>query len=87
MHNTGLGTARTSLYVYPSAQSVTGVGVTANRILRIDLAPNETTFFETNYPVVLSTGDKLAVEITAPDTGGVGIGSAVNFMVNGDTDI
>jgi hypothetical protein len=87
MHNTGLGTARTSLYVYPSGETVSGVAVTANRILRIDLAPNETTFFETNYPVVLTTGDKLAVDITAPDTGGVGIGSAVNFMVNGDTDI
>ena len=87
MHNTGLGTARTSLYVYPSSQTVTGVGATANRILRIDLSPNETTFFETNYPIVLSTGDKLAVDITAPDTGGVGVGSAINFMVNGDTDI
>jgi hypothetical protein len=87
MHNTGLGTARTSLYVYPSGQTVTGFGATVNRILRIDLAPNETTFFETNYPIVLSTGDKLAVDITAPDTGGVGVGSAVNFMVNGDTDI
>jgi len=87
MHNTGLGTARTSLYVYPSSQTVTGFGATVNRILRIDLAPNETTFFETNYPIVLSTGDKLAVDITAPDTGGVGVGSAVNFMINGDTDI
>ena len=87
MHNTGLGTARTSLYVYPSGQTVTGFGATVNRILRIDLAPNETTFFETNYPIVLSTGDKLAVDITAPDTGGVGVGSAINFMVNGDTDI
>lgn len=87
MHNTGLGTARTSLYVYPSSQTVSGVGATANRILRIDLAPNETTFFETNYPIVLTTGDKLAVDITAPDSGGAGIGSAVNFMVNGDTDI
>jgi hypothetical protein len=87
MHNTGLGTARTSLYVYPNGQTVSGVGATANRILRIDLAANETTFFETNYPVVLSTGDKLVVDITAPDTGGVGVGSAINFMVNGDTDI
>jgi hypothetical protein len=87
MHNTGLGTARTSLYVYPTGQNVSGVGATANRILRIDLSPSETTFFETNYPIVLTTGDKLAVEVNIPDSGGAGIGSAVNFMVNGDTDI
>lgn len=87
MHNTGLGTARTSLYLYPSAQAVSGVGVTQYRILRVDLAPSETTFFETNYPITMTNQDKLVVEITAPDTGGIGIGSAVNFLVNGDTDI
>ena len=31
--------------------------------------------------------DSLTVEITAPDAGGSGIGSAVNFIVNGDTDV
>jgi len=87
MHNTGLGTARTSLYIYPSSQAVSGVGVTAHRILRIDLAPSETTFFETNYPITLTNQDKLVVEVNAPDSGGTGIGSAVNFLVNGDTDI
>ena len=87
MHNTGLGTARTSLYIYPSSQAVSGVGVTAHRILRVDLAPSETTFFETNYPITLTNQDKLVVEVNAPDSGGTGIGSAVNFLVNGDTDI
>ena len=87
MHNTGLGTARTSLYLYPSSQVVSGVGVTQYRILRVDLAPSETTFFETNYPITMTNQDKLVVEITAPDSGGSGIGSAVNFLVNGDTDI
>ncbi len=89
MHNTGIGTARTSLYIYPGSTSspVTGVGITAHRILRIDLAPNETTFFETNYPVVLTDRDKIVVEVNAPDIGGTGIGSAVNFLINGDTDI
>jgi hypothetical protein len=88
MHNTGLGTARTSLYIYPSntTSPVTGVGITAFRILRVDLAPSETTFFETNYPIVLTGSDKLVVEVNAPDVGGTGIGSAVNFLVNGDTD-
>jgi len=87
MHNTGLGTARTSLYIYPSSQAVSGVGVTAHRILRVDLAPSETTFFETIYPITLTNQDKLVVEVNAPDSGGTGIGSAVNFLVNGDTDI
>jgi len=87
MHNTGLGTARVSLYINPDTNPVPTTPVAGNRILRIDVAPNETTFFESNYPVVLTSTDSLGVEVNAPDTGGVGIGSAVNFLVNGDTDI
>jgi len=87
MHNTGLGTARTSLYLYPSSVAVSGAAQTAYRILRLDLAPSETSFFETNYPITLTNQDKLVVEVNAPDSGGTGIGSAVNFLVNGDTDI
>ena len=86
MHNTGLGTARVSLYINPDTNPVS-IAVTTNRILRVDVAPNETTFFESNYPVVLTSTDSLGVEVNAPDEGGVGIGSAVNFLVNGDTDI
>ena len=86
MHNTGLGTARVSLYVNPDTNPVS-IAVTTNRILRIDVAPNETTFFESNYPITLTSTDSLGVEVNAPDAGGVGIGSAVNFLVNGDTDI
>lgn len=88
MHNTGLGSARVSLYINPDTNPVpTGFGVTANRILRIDLAANETSFFESNYPIVLTPTDSLSVDITAPASNGAGIGSAVNFLVNGDTDI
>ena len=86
MHNTGLGTARVSLYVNPDTNPVS-IAVTTNRILRIDVAPNETTFFESNYPITLTSTDSLGVEVGPPDIGGVGIGSAVNFLVNGDTDI
>ena len=86
MHNTGLGTARVSLYMNPNTSPVS-VAVTANRFLRIDLAPNETTFFESTYPIVMTGSDSLSVEVNAPDTGGTGIGSAVNFIVNGDTDV
>ncbi len=86
MHNTGLGTARVSLYLNPNTTPVS-IAVTANRFLRVDIAPNETTFFESTYPIVLTHHDSLSVEITAPDAGGTGIGSAVNFIVNGDTDV
>ena len=88
MHNTGLGTARVSLYINPNTTPViTGYGITANRFLRVDMAPNETTFFESTYPLVLTHHDSLTVEVSAPDAGGTGIGSAVNFIVNGDTDV
>ena len=88
MHNTGLGTARVSAYVNPNTTPViTGYGITANRFLRVDLAPNETTFFESTYPIVMTHNDSLTVEVSAPDAGGTGIGSAVNFIVNGDTDV
>jgi len=88
MHNTGLGTCRVSLYINPNTTPVqTGYGITANRFMRIDMVPNETTFFESTYPLVMTHHDSLTVEVNAPDTGGTGIGSAVNFIVNGDTDV
>jgi hypothetical protein len=88
MHNTGLGTARVSLYVNNDTTPVlTGYGITAARILRIDMAANETSFFESNYPIVMTSNDTLTVDVIAPDSGGTGIGSAVNFIVNGDTDV
>ena len=68
MHNTGLGTARVSLYVNPNTPLVS-IAVTANRFLRVDVAPNETTFFESTYPIVMTNRDALSVEITPPDTG------------------
>jgi hypothetical protein len=88
MHNTGLGTARVSAYINPNTSPVeTGYGITAHRFLRLDVAPNETAFFESTYPIVMTDRDSLTVEVNAPDAGGSGIGSAVNFIVNGDTDV
>lgn len=92
MHNTGLATATSSLYIYPGSATtspVTGSAITSYRISRIDLASNETFFFETNYPIVMTNQDKLVVEITTPSVsvGGVGVGSAINYLVLGDTDI
>jgi len=87
MHNTGLATATSSLYVYPSGESNITVGQTAYRLARVDIASNETFFFEANYPIVLTDREKIVVEVTAPASGGTGIGSAINYQILGDTDI
>ena len=89
MHNTGLGTATSSLYMYPNGESNITVGQTAYRLARVDIASNETFFFEPNYPIVLADGEKIIVEITKPsDTvGGLGVGTIMNYQVLGDTDI
>jgi len=89
MHNTGLGTATSSLYIYPDVHTPTALGVTANRLARVDLNPNETFFFEANYPIVLTDRETVVVEVTQPAiaVGGAGIGSAINYQILGDTDI
>ena len=89
MHNTGLGTATSSLYIYPGNVSDVAFGQTAYRIARVDIASNETFFYEMNYPLVLTDREKIVVEVTQPAAvvGGAGIGSAVNFQILGDTDI
>ena len=89
MHNTGLGTATSSLYIYPDVHTPTALGVTANRLARVDLKSNETFFFEANYPIVLTDRETIVVEVTQPATvvGGAGIGSAINYQILGDTDI
>ena len=90
MHNTGLATATSSLYIYPSDQASDGsAAVQSKRIARVDLASNETFFFEPNYPIVLVDQEKIVVEVSAPhpSVGGAGIGSAINYQILGDTDI
>ena len=94
MHNTGFGSVTSSLYLYPkSAQgnekaSNTGVGITAHRIIRINMQTNETYMFEPAYPIVLVDRESLVVEIREPDDNnqGTGIGSMVNFQIVGDTE-
>ena len=93
MHNTGLATATSSLYVYPAGNNYNhasvGVGTTAFRLARVDIDPNETFFFEPNYPIVMSHDETLVVEVTQPATavGGAGVGTIMNYQVLGDTDI
>ena len=88
MHNTGLATATAGLYVYPGDVSVNAsYGHTSYRLAKIDLASNETFFYEMNYPLVLVDQEKIVVDVNAPSVGGTGIGSAINFQILGDTDI
>ncbi len=89
-HNTGLATATASISVYPAGAAraeVTGYGVTAYRLARVDLSSNETFFFEPNYPIVLVDRESIILEVTPPEVGGTGIGSAINFQILGDTDV
>ena len=88
LHNTGLSTCTSSLYIYDDGESEgSGAAITTRRIARVDIASNETFFFETPYPITMTDGSQLFVEVTAPAAGGAGIGSVVNVQVLGDTDI
>ena len=88
MHNTGLSTCQASLYIYDDGESEgSGAAITTRRIARVDLSSNETFFFETPYPITMTDGSQLFVEVIAPASGGSGIGSVVNVQVLGDTDI
>ena len=89
-HNTGFNTCVASLYAYPKGAArpeATGYGVSAYRLSRVDLAQNETYFFEPNYPIVLVDRESLVVEVSNSTVGGTGIGSIVNFQLLGDTDV
>ena len=92
-NHAGTGTCRVGLYIYPNTgvtdrvanSGSTGVGQSAYRIAQIDLAPRETSFFESNYPIVLAPFNAIAVDVIASDNG-AGVGTAVNFVINGDTE-
>ena len=89
-HNPGFNTCVASLYAYPKGAArpeATGYGVSAYRLSRVDLAQNETYFFEPNYPIVLVDRESLVVEVSNSTVGGTGIGSMVNFQLLGDTDV
>ena len=88
MHNTGLSTCQASLYIYDDGESEgSGAAITTRRIARVDIDASETFFFETPYPITMTDGSQLFVEVIAPSAGGTGIGSMVNVQVLGDTDI
>lgn len=89
MHSTGLATCVSSVYIYPNSETDTTKQMDKYRLGRVDLASNDTYFFEFNYPLVMTHGDKIVVEVSAPTQPdmGVGVGSMVNYQILGDTDI
>ena len=89
-NHAGVGTCRVGIYIYPNTgvtDRVSGVGNSAYRIAQLDLAPNETSFFESNYPLVLAPFNAIAVDVKQGDLAvEAGVGTAVNFIINGDTE-
>tara|TARA_B000000557_G_C20542548_1_gene345454 strand:+ start:123 stop:530 length:408 start_codon:yes stop_codon:yes gene_type:complete len=89
-HNSsGINTAGCSIYIAPNG--VTASSATADhRVSRVDINPNETYFFEYNYPLVLTSGDQIAVDVVHPSAssvGGIATGTQMNIQIIGDTDI
>ena len=83
----GLGTATCSVYIYPHFEEIEGVGKTAYRLLRRDIAPNETYMWDLpSYPIIMTDREKFVVEITKPAdyVGGTGVGTVVNVQLYGD---
>ena len=83
----GLGTVTCSVYIYPHFEEVEGVGKTAYRLLRRDIAPNETYMWDLpSYPIIMTDREKFVVEINKPAdyVGGTGVGTVVNVQLYGD---
>ena len=58
---------------------------------QVDINPNETYTFEYNYPLVLTSGIQIAVDVVHPPSassvGGIATGTQMNIQIIGDTDI
>ena len=90
MHNTGLNTCTSSLFIYPAGAArpeALSYATTDYRLTKVDLSEAETFFFEPNYPIVLVDRESIVVEVSVSNGGGTGIGSVVNVQLLGDTDI
>ena len=69
MHNTGLGTCTSSLYIYPHWEEVAGVGKTAYKLLKKSLEAGETYLWDLpSYPILMMDREKVVVEINSPTT-------------------
>lgn len=75
------------IYVVPGSGGVVGIATSGNRISRISLVPNNTFFFEPQYPITLSG---LADSIQVFNEGTYNLGTAtnpVNVIALGDREL
>lgn len=92
VHHTSLGSTTSGisqtvqiLYVPNNSGSV-GIGTSGHRIARLNLAPDDTFFFEPHYPLTLdSTGDSIQVFNEGYNYNGLSSNS-VNVLVMGDKE-
>jgi hypothetical protein len=92
IYNSTVGTASTDLaqtaqiYMVPNNGGNIGVATEGNRIARISLTPNDTFFYEPQYPITLpSNGDSIQVF----NEGTFNLGAAtnpINVLVLGDRE-
>ena len=69
MHNTGLGTCTSSLYIYPHWEEVEGIGKTAYKLLKKSLESGETYLWDLpSYPILMMDREKVVLEINSPTT-------------------
>ena len=69
MHNTGLGTCTSSVYIYPHWEEVEGIGKTAYKLLKKSLESGETYLWDLpSYPILMMDREKVVVEINSPTT-------------------
>ena len=85
-HNANAGECSLEMYIYKDTASVTGYGDTTKRILKVTLQAEETFFFETPYPITLTSTDAIAIGIQSTSSAS-GIGTIVNVQLLGDVDI
>jgi outer membrane receptor protein involved in Fe transport len=85
-HNANAGECSLEMYIYKDTSSVTGYGDTSKRILKVTLQAEETFFFETPYPITLTSTDAIAIGVQSTSSAS-GIGSIVNVQLLGDVDI
>ena len=90
IHNASIDTTTTTdmqvqIYVVGASQGSVGTAAAANRIARVNLAANDTFFFEPQYPITLtSANDSIQVYNEGTDNSGASSNN-INVMVLGDT--
>ena len=90
VHNASIDTTTTTdmqmqIYVVAAAGGSVGTAAAADRIARVNLAANDTFFFEPQYPITLTSAND-SIQVYNEGTNNSGASSNnINVMVLGDT--